>query len=56
MQSEEREVRRNEDTDVVDHVGARSKILAPRVSEIEVEVHEALVARLGEKAVWAKYR
>jgi len=56
MQSEERDVRRNEDTDVVDHVGARSKILAPRVSEIEVEVHEALVARLGEKAVWAKYR
>ncbi|HCL65298.1 MAG TPA: DNA polymerase III subunit epsilon [Rhizobium sp.] len=56
MQSEERDLRRNEETDVVDHVGVRSTTLPPRVSEIEVEVHETLVARLGEKAVWAKYR
>ncbi|MHB0951597.1 MAG: DNA polymerase III subunit epsilon [Allorhizobium sp.] len=56
MQSEERDLRRSEEADVVDHVGARSRTLPRRVSEIEVEVHEALVARLGEKAVWAKYR
>ncbi|WP_454852891.1 DNA polymerase III subunit epsilon [Rhizobium binxianense] len=33
----------------------RSRPLAPRLSEAEQQAHEALVAKLGEKGIWAKY-
>ena len=34
---------------------ARPQPLKPRLSETEIEAHEALVAKLGAKGVWAKY-
>lgn len=33
----------------------RPRPLAPRLSEAEAEAHDALIARLGQKAVWSKY-
>lgn len=33
----------------------RPRPLAPRLSEAEVEAHDALIAKLGQKAVWSKY-
>ncbi|MBX4958513.1 DNA polymerase III subunit epsilon [Rhizobium lentis] len=34
----------------------RPRPLAPRLSPAEAQAHEALVAKLGEKGIWAKYR
>jgi DNA polymerase-3 subunit epsilon len=33
----------------------RPRPLAPRLSEAEAEAHDALIAKLGQKAVWSKY-
>ncbi|QWW67773.1 DNA polymerase III subunit epsilon [Rhizobium sp. WYJ-E13] len=33
----------------------RPRPLAPRLSEEEAEAHNALIAKLGQKAVWSKY-
>jgi len=33
----------------------RPRPLAPRLSQTEEQAHEALVAKLGEKSIWAKY-
>lgn len=40
---------------VVAAIMARPRPLAPRLSEAEAEAHEALIAKLGQKAVWSKY-
>jgi DNA polymerase-3 subunit epsilon len=33
----------------------RPRPLAPRLSEAEQQAHEALIAKLGEKGIWARY-
>jgi len=47
------------DTEVEEAVVAaimeRPRPLAPRLSEAEAEAHDALIAKLGQKAVWSKY-
>lgn len=40
---------------VVAAIMERPRSLAPRLSEAEVEAHDALIAKLGQKAVWSKY-
>lgn len=40
---------------VVAAIMERPRPLAPRLSEAEAEAHEALIAKLGQKAVWSKY-
>ncbi|MFC5756482.1 DNA polymerase III subunit epsilon [Rhizobium sp. GCM10022189] len=40
---------------VVAAVMERPRPLAPRLSEAEAEAHDALIAKLGQKAVWSKY-
>ncbi len=44
-----------EDDVVIAAVLERPRPLAPRLSQIEEQAHEALVGKLGEKSVWAKY-
>jgi len=41
--------------DVVVAAGQRPRPLGSRLSEQEREAHAALVAKMGEKAIWAKY-
>jgi DNA polymerase-3 subunit epsilon len=41
--------------DIVIAVLERPRPLAPRLSETEQKAHDALVAKLGEKGIWAKY-
>ncbi|WP_420960537.1 DNA polymerase III subunit epsilon [Brucella sp. IR073] len=36
-------------------IGARPEPLPPRLSALEEEAHAALVAKMGSKAIWAKY-
>ncbi|PWW00545.1 DNA polymerase-3 subunit epsilon [Hoeflea marina] len=38
--------------EVVIQIGARPDILPPRLTELELEAHARLVARLGSKAIW----
>ncbi|MBB3660477.1 DNA polymerase-3 subunit epsilon [Rhizobium sp. BK650] len=40
---------------VVAAIMERPRPLAPRLSEAEAEAHDALIAKLGQKAVWSKY-
>lgn len=40
---------------VVAAIMERPRPLAPRLSEDEAKAHEALIAKLGSKAVWSKY-
>lgn len=42
--------------EVVADILARPQLLPGRVSETEEAAHAALVAKLGEKGIWAKYR
>ncbi|SCB61465.1 DNA polymerase-3 subunit epsilon [Rhizobium aethiopicum] len=44
-----------EDDAVIAAALERPRPLAPRLSPSEVQAHEALVAKLGEKGIWAKY-
>ncbi|PDT06435.1 DNA polymerase III subunit epsilon [Rhizobium chutanense] len=44
-----------EDDVVIASVLERPRPLAPRLSQSEAQAHEALVAKLGEKGIWAKY-
>ncbi len=44
-----------EDDVVIAVVLERPRPLAPRLSEAEEQAHEALIAKLGEKGIWAKY-
>jgi DNA polymerase-3 subunit epsilon len=41
--------------DIVIAAGQRPRPLGSRLSVVEVEAHAALVAKMGEKAIWAKY-
>src|SRR5690606_10564369 len=41
--------------DIILVAGQRPRPLAPRLSLFEIEAHAALVAKMGEKAIWAKY-
>lgn len=43
------------DDDAVDAILVRPEPLAPRLTTIERDAHDALVAKLGEKGIWAKY-
>ncbi|MFS2176002.1 DNA polymerase III subunit epsilon [Rhizobium pisi] len=45
----------SEEAGVIAAVLQRPRPLAPRFSEAEAEAHQALVAKLGEKGIWAKY-
>ena len=40
---------------VIAAIVERPRPLAPRLSEAEAEAHDALIAKLGQKAVWSKY-
>lgn len=42
-----------EDIDV--QIVARPKPLAPRLTESELEAHQAMVSRIGAKAIWSRY-
>jgi DNA polymerase-3 subunit epsilon len=49
--------RQNDDVEeVVADIPARPRPLPGRVSETEETAHAALVAKLGEKGIWSKYR
>lgn len=41
--------------DIVIAASQRPRPLGSRLSVVEVEAHAALVAKMGEKAIWAKY-
>ncbi|MCO6188001.1 DNA polymerase III subunit epsilon [Rhizobium sp. L1K21] len=49
----------SEETSEIGHISlnpkARPRPLTPRVTEAEKEAHQAMLAELGEKAIWAKY-
>ncbi|PDS79404.1 DNA polymerase III subunit epsilon [Rhizobium sp. L43] len=47
--------RAEEDDVVIASVLERPRPLAPRLSQSEAQAHEALVAKLGDKGIWAKY-
>ncbi|MCA1970248.1 unnamed protein product [Ciceribacter sp. T2.26MG-112.2] len=55
MPVEEGRARGGEEIEVIDVSYERPRALPPRISASEREGHVALVARLGEKAIWAKY-
>src|SRR5690606_5159100 len=43
------------DDEVVVPLGVRPRPLAPRLSPEEEAAHQAMVAKIGAKAIWAKY-
>ncbi|WP_421874293.1 DNA polymerase III subunit epsilon [Pararhizobium sp.] len=45
----------NETDDVIVIAGQRPHPLAPRLTGEEANAHAALIAKMGEKAIWAKY-
>ncbi|MBO9122050.1 MULTISPECIES: DNA polymerase III subunit epsilon [unclassified Rhizobium] len=47
--------RNDSDDDIVLVALERPRPLAPRLSETEAEHHDALIAKLGQKGIWAKY-
>jgi DNA polymerase-3 subunit epsilon len=47
--------RNDSDNDIVLVALERPRPLAPRLSETEAEQHDALIAKLGQKGIWAKY-
>ncbi|KQY25896.1 DNA polymerase III subunit epsilon [Rhizobium sp. Root482] len=47
--------RATEADDIVIAASQRPRPLGSRLSVVEVEAHAALVAKMGEKAIWAKY-
>ena len=55
MPVEEGRARGGEEIEVIDVSYERPRPLPPRISATEREGHVALVARLGEKAIWARY-
>ena len=44
-----------DDDEVIAAVLERPRPLGSRLSQTEEQAHEALVAKLGEKGIWAKY-
>ncbi len=55
LQSGDSRGQATEADDVVVTTGQRPRSLAPRLSEQESEAHAALVVKMGQKAIWAKY-
>ncbi|MBW8320366.1 MAG: DNA polymerase III subunit epsilon [Arenimonas sp.] len=55
MPVEEGRARGGQEIEVIDVSYERPRALPPRISAGEREGHVALVTRLGEKAIWAKY-
>lgn len=47
--------RNDSDNDIVLVALERLRPLAPRLSQTEAEQHDALIAKLGQKGIWAKY-
>jgi len=47
--------RNDSDDDIVLVALERPRPLEPRLSETEAEQHDALIAKLGQKGIWAKY-
>ncbi|MFK0334177.1 DNA polymerase III subunit epsilon [Rhizobium sp. NPDC090275] len=47
--------RNDSDDDIVLVALERPRPLAPRLSVTEAEQHDALIAKLGQKGIWAKY-
>jgi DNA polymerase-3 subunit epsilon len=47
--------RNEDDEDVVLVALERPRPLAPRLNELEAQQHDALIAKLGQKGIWAKY-
>jgi DNA polymerase-3 subunit epsilon len=47
--------RNDSDDDIVLIALERPRPLPPRLSETEAEQHDALIAKLGQKGIWAKY-
>lgn len=47
--------RSNEEVEIIEISYDRPRVLLPRVSQAEIDGHAALVARLGQKAIWGKY-
>ncbi|MFS2152994.1 DNA polymerase III subunit epsilon [Rhizobium sp. Rhizsp42] len=47
--------RNDSDDDIVLVALERPRPLTPRLSETEAEQHDALIAKLGQKGIWAKY-
>ncbi|KQV20283.1 DNA polymerase III subunit epsilon [Rhizobium sp. Root1203] len=45
----------NEALDIVLVALERPRPLAPRLSELEEQAHDALISKLGQKGIWAKY-
>ncbi|KPF42895.1 DNA polymerase III subunit epsilon [Rhizobium sp. G187] len=50
-----RQTEKTETTELVEFSYERPRPLAARISEEEARGHAALVARLGEKAIWSRY-
>ncbi|WP_438753334.1 DNA polymerase III subunit epsilon [Pararhizobium sp. O133] len=55
LQSSDRDGQATEADDVVVVAGQRPHPLASRLTQQESEAHAALVAKMGEKAIWVKY-
>jgi DNA polymerase III subunit epsilon len=50
------QVDRGDDTENQQPLAQREKQLLPLLSSAEQEAHDAMLAKIGEKAIWAKYR
>ncbi|MDI6836609.1 MAG: DNA polymerase III subunit epsilon [Rhizobiaceae bacterium] len=56
VQAEEKKTVAEEEVEIADHLLVRTTKLAPRLTAEEIESHRLLIARLGEKAIWSRYR
>lgn len=56
VQTEEKKTVTEEEVEIAEHLLVRTTELAPRLSAEEIESHRLLIARLGEKAIWSRYR
>lgn len=55
LSSNESRGARQESDDIAIVIGQRPRPLAPRISEEERASHQALIARMGAKAIWSRY-
>ncbi|KQV35829.1 MULTISPECIES: DNA polymerase III subunit epsilon [unclassified Rhizobium] len=55
LSSSETRGTQQENDDIVIAIGQRPRPLAPRISEEERAGHQALVAKMGAKAIWGRY-
>ncbi|MFC3161700.1 DNA polymerase III subunit epsilon [Ciceribacter thiooxidans] len=56
VQAEEKKAVTEEEVEIADHLLVRTTKLASRLTAEEIESHRLLIARLGEKAIWSRYR